>query len=635
MANKRILIANADPLMLAEYGRGMGSDWTVKLVAGAGAALTEMAVQPFDVVVADHALPEPNKGVELLDHIHTEYPKTIRILLTGQMNSDNRIADVEGSHLILTKPCEPATLKSAIERALSIDLWLANDGLRELVARLRTFPIVPSLYLEVINALKSPQVSTSEVGAIIAKDMAMMTKLLQVTNSACFGLPRKISDPAEAVSILGFETVKSMVITLKLLNQYDKVKPVYFSIDRLWRHSTEVARISRRLVLTLQDDPVVAESAFTAGLMHDLGKLVLASNFDEQYSGAQSLARRQHLPLWEVEKQIFGASHGEIGAYLLGLWGMPLDLVEAAALHHTPGRCLAKHFTPLTTVHVANALYYEIKPDKDGFIPPQVDEDYLEDLGLGGQLKRWREIVLAPDFGAAENRARPRETGPIRKAAAAVAKPEVRAAKPAPAPPPEPFAAGPSRKRQRWVHAGMAVAVFLCTFLLGTEALLRMMLAPPPPPTRATPAKPPANTAAAAAVPAAPTAPAKPPEPPPAKAEEPAGPVREVSATDAKTGTPAAPAAPVAASLTLPAIARMLPPSPPPAAPVAPTAKDLAFAELQLQSIFYSKSNPSAVISGRRVRPQERLPAGAMVVAITPTSVTLEFESERKVLALK
>ena len=98
-----------------------------------------------------------------------------------------------------------------------------------------------------INALKSPHTTTNEVGAIIAKDMAMMTKLLQVTNSACFGLPRKISDPVEAVGILGFETVKSMVMTLKLLSQYDKVKPVYFSIDRLWRHSTEVARISRRI----------------------------------------------------------------------------------------------------------------------------------------------------------------------------------------------------------------------------------------------------------------------------------------------------------------------------------------------------------------------------------------------------
>ena len=346
MGNKRILIANADPPTLAEYGRALEKVWTVKLVAGPEAALAEMASHPFEVVVADCALPEANQGVELLDRIHAEFPKTIRILLAGELDKEHRMADVEGSHLILTKPCDTDTLQSAIERALAIDLWLANDSLRELVARLRTFPIVPSLYLEVINALKSPHVTTAEVGGIIAKDMAMMTKLLQVTNSACFGLPRKISDPVEAVGILGFETVKSMVITLKLLSQYDKVKPVYFSIDRLWRHSTEVARISRRLAFTQQDDPTLAESAFTAGLMHDLGKLVLAANFDEQYSGAQTLARRQQIPLWEVEKQIFGASHGEIGAYLLGLWGMPLDLVEAAALHHNPSRCLAQTLHP-------------------------------------------------------------------------------------------------------------------------------------------------------------------------------------------------------------------------------------------------------------------------------------------------
>ena len=161
--------------------------------------------------------------------------------------------------------------------------------------------------------------------------------------------------------------------------------------------------------------PVLAESAFTAGLMHDLGKLVLASNFDEQYSGAQALARQQQLPLWEVEKQIFGASHGEIGAYLLGLWGMPLDLVEAAALHHNPSRCLAKRFTPLTAVHVANALVYEAKPDKEGFVAPQIDEAYLAELGLSDQLQRWREMILPPDLDDTQFRARSGETGVVQK----------------------------------------------------------------------------------------------------------------------------------------------------------------------------------------------------------------------------
>jgi HD-like signal output (HDOD) protein len=598
MGNHRILIANADPATLAEYGRALEKEWSVQLVDGPDAALAEMAAHPADVVVADCTLPEAGQGVELLDRIHADFPKTIRILLAGELDNERRMADVAGSHLILPKPCDIKTLKSAIQRALAIDHWLTNDSLRQLVSRLRTFPIVPSLYLEVISALKSPHVTTVEVGGIIAKDMAMMTKLLQVTNSACFGLPRKISDPVEAVGILGFETVKSMVITLKLLSQYDKVRPVYFSIDRLWRHSTEVARISRMLASAQQDDPALAESAFTAGLMHDLGKLVLASNFDEQYSGAQALARHQQIPLWEVEKQIFGASHGEIGAYLLGLWGMPLDLVEAAALHHNPSRCLAKRFTPLTAVHVANALLYEARPDKEGFVPAQIDGAYLAELGLSARLPHWRKMVLTPDSGTGQPRATAGQAGGVKHPAA-----------PGPAPPPPSAKTVPAAPsifgvpRQRWAYSGILVVLFLISFLLCGQAFLRMALAPVIPPEKP----------AAAAIRHPPSAirhPAVPPEK--AAAAKPPVPVATIT-------PPAAGAAPAAA----------------PAAPPPPSAKDLAFAELHLQSIFYSQSNPSAVISGRRVQPNDRLPAGAVIVAIGPSSVTLEFDKERKILALK
>jgi putative nucleotidyltransferase with HDIG domain len=630
MANKRILVANADPHTLAEYGRALEKEWTVKLATGPEAALAEMALQPCDVLVADCALTGPDEGIQLLDHIRAEYPKTIRLLLAGEMDKEHRMADMAGSHLILTKPCDPQTLKSAIERALAIDLWLVNDRLRELVARLRTFPIVPSLYLEVTNALKSSHATTTEVGAIIAKDMAMMTKLLQVTNSACFGVPRKISDPVEAVGILGFETVKSMVVTLKLLSQYDKVKPVYFSIDRLWRHSTEVARISRRLALTQTDDPAQAESAFTAGLMHDLGKLVLAANFDEQYSGAQALARQQCLPLWEVEKQIFGGSHAEIGAYLLGLWGMPLELVEAAALHHNPSRCLTKRFSPLTAVHLANALFYEARPDKEGMVAPQIDEAHLAELGLSGQLQLWREMVLKRDMGDTGFFPRsgdtgvfkkPGDTGVLKKSGdtGVFKKSGATAVKPAPAPARSARAPVFSMSRQRWVFAGMAVVVFLLTYLLATQALMRLAVASAVQSDRGNAARQPIPVAPISP----PAAPAPVPVATPAAESVTSAPIRNPQSAIRNAGEPSA-----AAPETSPPVAA-------PAATAPPTPKERAFAQLQLQSIFYSQSNPSAVISGTRVRPLDRLPAGAKVVEIGPSSVTLEFDNERKVLALR
>jgi HD-like signal output (HDOD) protein len=650
MAQKRILIAIADPHALADYGRALEKDWTVKLAAGPEAALAEMAIQPCDVLVADSDLPGPNQGVELLDRIHADYPRTIRLLLTAETDMEHRITAITGSHLILTKPCPPSALKSAIERALTIDLWLANDRLRELVARLRNFPIVPSLYLEIINALKSPNTTTTEIGAIIAKDMAMMTKLLQVTNSACFGVPRKISDPVEAVGILGFETVKSMVVTLKLLSQYDKVKPVYFSIDRLWRHSTEVARISRRLALLQSDDPVLAESAFTAGLMHDLGKLVLASNFDEQYSGAQALARQQRLPLWDVEKQIFGASHAEIGAYLLGLWGMPLDLVEAAALHHNPSRCQAKHFNPLTAVHLANALFYESRPDKDGLVAPEIDEAHLAELGLSGKLQQWRQIVLEQNSPDTTFSTRSTETTIFKKPGAAHSKSAPRAAPSTPAPT-APRAARPAVftiPQHQWVYAGMAIIVFLLAFLLGSQALMRLAVASAIH-AQTEPAKPAAQSVPVAAI-AQPAAASTPlpvasPGPPPETSAPIRNPQSEKAVVNERISesasgnseptvslTPASPTAPAnpKSAIRNPQIAISNSPAPPP-----PTAKDLAFAHLQLQSIIYSPNNPMAVISGTRVRPRDKLPAGATVVEIGPSSVTLEFENERKVLALK
>jgi putative nucleotidyltransferase with HDIG domain len=599
MADKQILVAHADLPTLGGYGRALGAEWKVTMVPGAAAATTRLATHSCDVVVADFDLPEVN-GQELLDQIHREHPKIIRILLADEADAPQRLAAIQGSHLLLTKPCDSDTLKTAITRALAVNRWLANDSLRELVARLRTFPIVPSLYLEVVSALKNPDATTAEVGAIIARDMAMMTKLLQVTNSASFGMSRKISDPVEAVGILGFETVKSMVMTLKLLNQYDKVKPVYFSIDRLWRHSTEVARLARRLALTQSDDPVLAESAFTAGLMHDLGKVILASNFDDQYSGAQALARKQQIPLDEIESQIFGGSHGEIGAYLLGLWGMPLELVEAAALHHHPARSLAQHFSPLTAVHVANSLIYEVKHDKEGFVAPQIDCDWLAKLGVLESLPAWRDLAIDQDSGVTEIRARAGAAAICKKPSAPASKPAPRLAKSGAAPAPSAAVPAPSAPRRKlsfnqWLAVGLGTAAFAALFWLGAAALVRRAVEPAAvQPARIAQANiPPVNTI---------------PNPAPAPAP------------------PAADVVQPAAAVPAPAVTAAAPP---------PTAKDQAFAELQVQSIFYARGNSIAVINGQTVRAHDQLPDGAQVVEIGPSSVTVQFEDERKTLALK
>lgn len=399
MTQKHILLADADANALEEFRQALGEQWIVKFAGTGAAALEELKKQPYDGLVASLYLPDLGTA-QFLNKVRSKYPKTVRFVVASEKDRDRVVKEVLGAHQFLIRPFDADGLRTIIERALAFDLWMESDKLHKLVARMRSLPTVPALYLEIVASLKSPDSTTEEVGEMISKDMAITTKLLQVINSAYFGLPRTVTSAAEAVGLLGFETVKSMVMAVKLLNHYDRLKIADFSVEQLWKHSTEVAHHARKLVLMQTGDRMLAEEAFTAGLMHDVGKAVLAANFTEQYHGAQSLARKQRIPMWEVEKEIFGASHGEIGAYLLGLWGLPLGVLEAAALHHQPARAANKVFTSLTAVHAADVLQHESEPQVEGEAPPNLDVEYLAEIGMLECLPAWREEVLGPEAAA-------------------------------------------------------------------------------------------------------------------------------------------------------------------------------------------------------------------------------------------
>ena len=594
MFKKRVLLADADARAAEEFRQALGEAWEVKSVADGTAALADMEMVPSDVVIADLDLAEID-GAELLNRIHATHPKAVRFVLAREADHERVVKKVLGAHQFLGKPLDPLTLKSAIERACALAAWIPKNSIRELVGRIRTLPTIPSLYLEVQALLKSPDVTTEQVGSVIAKDMAMMTRLLQVLNSASFGLPRKITNPTEAVGLLGFETISSMVMTIKLLSQYDKVKPVYFSIDRLWRHSTEVARNAQQITRLHTGDNALAEAAFTAGLLHDVGKVVLAANFDEQYRGAQSLARKQQLPLCEVEKEIFGASHGEIGAYLLGLWGMPLDILEAAALHHHPSLATSQTFSPLTAVHVANALLHEIQPDKEGMVPSKIDHGYLTQIGVLEHLAGWRATVAGTDTG------KPTPKTSFVKATqskpAAPAAPAAPVGKPASAPfhpaierealpKSEPFFRHPR------TYAGAAIALIFLVFVIAG-------------PFRHRPTKPPAASEDSAK----PTASAANPQP---SALPLIAPLAVHARTGPDSGQPAA-------DSTVPIATR--------------PSSEPGFENMKLQGIIFSSSNPSAIINGKTVQAHDHI-GDVLIVEIKNSSVTLEYKKKFKTLVL-
>jgi HD-like signal output (HDOD) protein len=647
MAEKRILIADADRKAWEEFNQALGPGWVVVGAATGAAAMAEAQKAPFDVIVANFELPDLD-GAELLNRVRLANPKTLRFIAAAEALREKVSCHVLGGHQFLAVPSDPGTLKSSIERSLAEDYGM-SQSMRDLVGRIRTFPAIPSLYIEVVNALKDPNATTEDIGAIISKDMAMTTKLVQVLNSAFYGLPRTITDPTEAVGILGFETVKSLIMTVKLLSQYDKVKPVYFSIDTIWRHSTNVAHTAKALARLETGNAECSGHAYTAGLMHDMGKVILAANFDEQYHQAHAMARKEQKPLWEVEKDILGASHGEIGAYLLGLWGMSAEVVKVAALHHHPLRAGDKTFTALTAVHAANALEYERTANADGLPVPVIDAAYLQQLGLEARVDSWRRARHNPEDTKFETKKQ--------RAKAAAAKV---AAKPVTAPAPEiaiahsPLPASttggtevpasvlnsqtdsapstaPERKAAKFVPAALPAGPPLWRLLskwvgvgLGVTAVLALLAwletkrlesrAEKHDVQEVVKKLPPLVKHDIVTV-AAPAKAVEEPKPKPAPATTP--PAHVVSEMVAQPLPPATPT-PV--------------PAPTPTAHAAPA--KTGFDRLKLQAIFFSSQHPSAMINGQ-LAVVNQLVADCRVLDISPSSVTLEYQNQRKTLVIR
>ncbi len=380
-------LAQAAPLFL-----DLPEGWKVHVSQSPEDALCRMAQVPFDLIFVD-LKGGPFASTQLLHEVWARYPKTIRFLLADQLEPDLVVTCALGPHQFLQKPLDANSIRAAIERATLVDRLFREPKVQNMVSRLRTFPSRPTVYVEVMRELRSIDCSPQAVGELVSRDLAISTKLLQITNSAFFGFGQRVSSPANAVLLLGVETTASLILGIEAFARLDNIKLLYFSTDQVWKHSQSVANSARAIAETFTNDLNIAHDAFTAGLLHDIGKLALAVNFEEDYRQALNHAREKNIPAWEVEKEMFGATHAEAGAYLLSLWGLPATMIESVASHHLPARELSGTFTAATAVHLANALDYAENSRQSGFPEFRLDLEYPAELGLQERIEELREIV--------------------------------------------------------------------------------------------------------------------------------------------------------------------------------------------------------------------------------------------------
>jgi HD-like signal output (HDOD) protein len=293
--------------------------------------------------------------------------------LSGYSDAGQSHNLVAFAHRYLSKPCEPKQLEQCIDRCLATQMLIESPELRMQLGAVGALPPLPSTFAALQNALADPSIELNKVSAIIGKDPAVSAKVLQVCNSAFFRLPRRVSNIKQAVSHLGLSTVRSMVLSAELFQPGKPLSPE-LDLAQMQRHALSVAAIARALAA----DAPWAEDAFLAGLLHDVGFLLLGRQFKDQMQQALEAARE--MPLAEAEQKYVGVSHGVAGGYLLGLWGLPYEVVEAVANHEAPTLVAHGAFDVLGAVAVAEALLIRINP---GDVPvfeataPMLYDEYL------------------------------------------------------------------------------------------------------------------------------------------------------------------------------------------------------------------------------------------------------------------
>jgi putative nucleotidyltransferase with HDIG domain len=355
-------------------------EWEVATARGAE-ALRRLEGAAFDALVVDAHV----SGIgctELLLEARRRHPPTARIVLADASRGGDLVQFVALAHRVLPKPYDPPELISAIQRARSLRELLGNPALASVVGRLASVPALSTLYTRIADELMMPDYSLAAVGELVAQDLGIAAKLLQMANSALVGLRRTATTPNQAVRILGADLTRTLVLAADVFSRYNPSSLRPFSIEALWDHSRNVAETAGAVALDQRADERVAREAALAGLLHDIGRLMLASQLAGPYKEVLNVIRIENLSVADAERRVLGTTHAEVGAYLLGLWGLPDALVEAVAWHHNPSGCPGTTFTALTAVHVADALVRA----GEGAKP---DAEYLARLGLTDRWARW------------------------------------------------------------------------------------------------------------------------------------------------------------------------------------------------------------------------------------------------------
>lgn len=378
----RILFVDDEPAILSGLRsllHRQRKDWDMVFALGGEQAIEQLEAGPFHVVVTDMRMPKID-GAQLLTLVQERWPSTCRIVLSGHAEREAMLRVLPAMHVFLAKPCDPRVLRTAIDRCLKVTAMTDDPALRSLIGRVDKLPSPPRLYQILTKLADDPRASLDDVSKAISSDSAFAAKIMQIANSAAFG-ELDTTSLKQGIHYLGLELIRAIALSTSIYAP-PSGPPLPFSLDRMQEVSLRTARLARQFVR----NPALRDLAFVSGLLHDVGRIVLALGTPGEYGRLIEGCQHVSETLSAAERRRFGADHARVGACLLQMWGLPQVIVDTVALHHEPRGATGDLAEVVAAVHVADALSGE-----DHETP--IDLEFLQETGLGGELEQWLALA--------------------------------------------------------------------------------------------------------------------------------------------------------------------------------------------------------------------------------------------------
>jgi HD-like signal output (HDOD) protein/ActR/RegA family two-component response regulator len=391
MANViRVLFVDDEPLVLRALGRmahAMREECQAAFAGSGEEAMKLMAGSPFDVIVSDMRMPGMD-GAAVLAQAERRFPGTARIILSGYTQYESTLRALPICHRFLSKPLRAEDLKLVMLRTIALHQLLSDATLRALVGGVKDLPARPQVYFQLREALANPSTSMRGLARIVERDAGITARLLRTVNNAFFAPAARITSTQQAISHLGTEILTGLVLSLECFANFDEMlsqcELVPASLERK-------AYLAATITAELLGDETQRQDAFLAALLHDGGLLLCATRKPMMVSEAVKLAASEGCPLHVAERRLWGTTHSEIGAYLLGLWGLPYPVIDAVARCHSPELHTGSELDVGSAVYIATALAEAAMTGDLSDV--ELDSGLMQRMNLQGRMPELTALV--------------------------------------------------------------------------------------------------------------------------------------------------------------------------------------------------------------------------------------------------